>query len=76
MELILEGTNRDRPVVLCSYSLQFNRDIDVLQQHSTRYSWAAVPDTFLTEAQVLFIPERQRDRGYYVNESGPDVDAA
>lgn len=76
MELILEGADRNRPVVLCSYSLQFNRDIDVLQQHSTRYAWAALPDTFLTEAQAAWMPARLRDQGYYVNESGADVDAA
>ena len=65
-----------RPLVLCLYSLQFNRDIAALQLRTTKYSWAALPDTFLSEAQERWLPPRLRDQSFYVNESGADVDAA
>ncbi len=64
------------PTVLCINSDQFNRDIVMLQHWSTRYNWVAILDTHLTETQAPWMPERLQKQAVYVNESGPDVDAA
>ncbi len=76
MKIELPDFDRSRPLVLCLYGLQFNRDIAALQLRTSKYSWAALPDTFLSETQDPWMPERLKVQSSYVNESGPDVDAA
>ena len=63
--------DRRRPVVLCLNSLQFNRDIDALSRWGTKYTWAALLDSFLSETQERWIPEHLQKQAYYVNESDP-----
>ncbi len=76
MQLEIDDFDPDRRAVLCLHSLQFNRDIAVLQERSTKYIWPALPDTFLTDTQTAWMPERARVQTSYLNESGPDMDAA
>ena len=75
-DIVYTPHDRDRPVVLCLNSLQFNRDVQQLQNASTNYAWPALLDTFLTSRQNVWMPERLKRQALYVDESGPDVDAA
>jgi hypothetical protein len=76
MKLYAASYDPKRPTVLCINSDQFNRDFDILQNRSTRYNWVAILDQDLSVLQASWMPERLRIQGLYVNESGPEVDAA
>ncbi len=76
MRIEIPNFDRGRPVVLCLASLQFNRDVEALSTWSTKYTWAAIMDTFLTDTQEQWVPRRLQDQAVYVNEAGSDVDAA
>ena len=76
MQIELPEFDRTRPLVLCLYSLQFNRDIAALQLRTSKYSWAALQDTFLADTQGPWLPPQLQVQTTYVNESGADVDAA
>ncbi|MHB1204807.1 MAG: glycosyltransferase family protein [Rhodospirillaceae bacterium] len=75
-DVVYTPFDRERPVVLCLNSLQFNRDVQELQARSTRYAWPALLDTFLSNRQRPWMPRRLQEQALFVNESGPDVDAA
>ncbi len=65
-----------RQTVLCLRSYQFERDVEALRQHGTRYNWALLDEKQLAFTQSKWLPERLRQQSRYVNEHGADVDAA
>ncbi len=75
MKIIKRTFDPNLPTVLCINSDQFNRDIGVLWERSTRYNWVCILDKELTETQVEWVPERLRAQGTYVNEISSEADA-
>ncbi|MBX7198263.1 MAG: hypothetical protein K1X51_02695 [Rhodospirillaceae bacterium] len=69
-------TSDDRPTILCVTSEQFNRDVEALRLHGTRYKYEFISNKFLTDTQRAWVPEKLQIQGFYVNEHGPDVDEA
>jgi hypothetical protein len=66
----------NKPTVLCLNCHQFNRDVAELMASSVRYNFVPIADTFLSNTQKAWAPERLQVQTYYVNETGPDVDRA
>jgi hypothetical protein len=62
------------PTVVCLNSDQFNRDVYMLRELSTRYNWVALLDRELVDAQIQWMPQELQIQGLYINFEGPEID--
>ena len=76
MRIDFENFDPSRQTVLCLRSHQFERDIQALRLHGSRYNWADIDEMYIAGRLAKWLPMRLRQQSRYVNEHGPDVDEA